>query len=368
MNPEERFDALEHAYGGLSDQMAVLLSSVETLLARMNNLDTQAVQPPQNTTPTSRAPPVKTTTPNVTDERSSCLKPASPSEYDGDCAKGRAFLNSCSLYINLCPMQFKDDAQKVCWVLSYMKTGRAAVWADRVMHCRVTFADFREFEASFICTFYPENEATDAMMKLESSQYYQGRRSVDAYADEFEDLVEKAGYTDNLAIVLKFRRGLNPLIQDKVAEMVKDRPRDDDPDGWHAAARQCDLNRRANEAFHSSATRKPPPPMVNPNLPRVALPTGQWSRATQLTAPPTQKIPVDPRPLPPGIPMEVDAAKRKGMPAFACYRCGDTGHRARDCQRGFDIRLLSEGEREDLLEDIMALKDKAEEDFQACSE
>jgi hypothetical protein len=58
-----------------------------------------------------------------------------------------------------------------------------------------------------------------------------------------------SGYTDPIAIVLKFRRGLNATMQDKIAESGTDRLRDNDHQGWYAAARRFDLNRLANEAF-----------------------------------------------------------------------------------------------------------------------
>ena len=59
---------------------------------------------------------------------------------------------------------------------------------------------------------------------------------VDAYVNEFEDLIDLSGYLDDLAIVLKFRRGLNPTLQDKIAESSRDRPPDNVPDKWYAAA------------------------------------------------------------------------------------------------------------------------------------
>jgi len=41
-------------------------------------------------------------------------------------------------------------------------------------------------------------------MRLESDCYFQGKQMVDAYVDKFEDLIDLSGYSDNLAIVLKF--------------------------------------------------------------------------------------------------------------------------------------------------------------------
>jgi hypothetical protein len=73
-----------------------------------------------------------------------------------------------------------------------------------------------------------------------------------------------SGYTDPIAIVLKFRRGLNPTMQDKIAELGTDRPRDNNHQGWYAAARRFDLNRLANEAFRYASRR----PTVQSTMPR----------------------------------------------------------------------------------------------------
>jgi len=50
-----------------------------------------------------------------------CLRPATPSEFTGDCMKGCAFLNSCDLHIGLAPIQFANDQARIYWVLSFMK-------------------------------------------------------------------------------------------------------------------------------------------------------------------------------------------------------------------------------------------------------
>jgi hypothetical protein len=66
--------------------------------------------------------------------------------------------------------------------------------------------------------------------------YYQCKRNVEAYIDEFKDLVDLSGYTDPIAIVLKFRRGLNPTTQDKITKSGMDRLGDTDFNGWFKAA------------------------------------------------------------------------------------------------------------------------------------
>jgi hypothetical protein len=59
-------------------------------------------------------------------------------------------------------------------------------------------------------------------MRLESDHYFQGQQNVEAYINKFKDLINMSGYTDPIAIVLKFRRGLNVTTQDKIAESGTD--------------------------------------------------------------------------------------------------------------------------------------------------
>jgi hypothetical protein len=107
---------------------------------------------------------------------------------------------------------------------------------------KMCFASWDEFRDEFMAAFCPENEVTTALMRLESDQYFQGKRNVEAYIDEFKDLVDLSRYTDPIAIVLKFRRGLNPTTQDRIAESGTDRPQDRDFEGWFKAACCRDLD------------------------------------------------------------------------------------------------------------------------------
>ena len=117
------------------------------------------------------------------------------------------------------------------------------------------YGSWDAFQKVFIETFCPENESTHALMHLESDRYFQGKRTVDTYVNEFEDLINLLGYSDDLTIVLKFRCGLNPILQDKITESSRDRLLDNAPDKWYAATRRFNQNHLANEAFHSARVR-----------------------------------------------------------------------------------------------------------------
>jgi hypothetical protein len=56
------------------------------------------------------------------------------------------------------------------------------------------------------------------------------------YIDKFKDLIDLSGYTDLIAIVLKFCRGLNSTTQDIIAKLGTDRLSDMDFNGWFKAA------------------------------------------------------------------------------------------------------------------------------------
>jgi len=51
-------------------------------------------------------------------------------------------------------------------------------------------------------------EAT-AINVLETTTYFQGKRSVDDYLDQFRDLIYNSRYTDPKTVVVKFRQGLD---------------------------------------------------------------------------------------------------------------------------------------------------------------
>jgi len=57
--------------------------------------------------------PIPSTQPTPVTPKAHGLKPALLLEFDGDCTKGMAFLNSCQVYICLCPNSFTDEQAKI---------------------------------------------------------------------------------------------------------------------------------------------------------------------------------------------------------------------------------------------------------------
>jgi hypothetical protein len=194
----------------------------------------------RNVTPPPPASPPPVTTP-LKVSHPSRVHPGAPSNFDGDRAQGRAFLTSCELYISLSQSDFVEDQVRIHWALSYFKGRRAATFAECIIQQemrtgKMCFASWDELREEFTAVFCPENEATTALMRLESDRYFQGKWNIEAYIDEFKDLVNLSGYTDPIAIMLKFRCSLNPTTQNRIAESGMDRLQDRDFDGWFKAA------------------------------------------------------------------------------------------------------------------------------------
>jgi len=65
--------------------------------------------------------------------------------------------------------------------------------------------------------------------------------------------------------------------------------------------------------------------------------------------------------------MDVDAVqKTRSLPLRGCYRCGEANHLVKDCPHHLDVQRLTVEQREELIEDLMALKDAVEEE-EVCS-
>jgi hypothetical protein len=220
---EERFQQMEKRLNEQAEATRAMNETLNKFLAVMANQEaTRNVAPP----PPASSPPV--TTP-LKASHPSRVNPGAPSNFDGDRVQGHAFLTSCELYILLSQSDFVEDQVRIHWALSYFKGGCAATFAERVIRQemrsgKMCFASWDEFREEFTVVFCLENEATTALMRLESDRYFQGKRNIEAYIDKFKDLINLSGYTDPIAIVLKFRCSLNPTTQDRIAESGIDRP------------------------------------------------------------------------------------------------------------------------------------------------
>jgi len=345
----------------IEDKLANQQAQNAQMLEALNNtLRLLAGMQPQNF-PAATAPaplPVASATKTKND-----LKPSPPPNFDGDRQKGRGFINACQAYFRLRPDNFPDEQVKIRWVMTFMNQGRAQKWANRIYRWESTptnngndyFVDWDDFRSRFRTEFYPLHSEAAATNRLEGIAYFQGRRTVDDYLDDFRDLISDSGYADPKTIVVKFRRGLNPTIADAVATMAAGRPDDLDPEAWYEAAIRIDQNQATNAAFRSAHTPAPQPKSfsvgaVKPttDFRAAPLPSRQNPPRFAHTAP----TPGNP------VPMDIDAAKRHGKLPPNCFRCGRLGHVINDCPQPMDIRTMGREEADFLMGHLSARMDE----------
>ena len=61
--------------------------------------------------------------------------------------------------------------------------------------------------------------------------------------------------------------------------------------------------------------------------------------------------------------MDVDAVqKTRSLPPQGCYRCEEASHLVKDCLHYLDVQKLTVEQWEELIEDLMALKNAVEEE------
>ena len=65
---------------------------------------------------------------------------------------------------------------------------------------------------------------------------------VEEYIDQFAELIDLAKYHDNKMIMIKFRKGLEPGMQNRVTLLGSRAPHFDYPEGWYEAARRVVRN------------------------------------------------------------------------------------------------------------------------------
>jgi len=61
--------------------------------------------------------------------------------------------------------------------------------------------------------------------------------------------------------------------------------------------------------------------------------------------------------------MDVDTVwKMRPTPLRGCYRCGEPNHLVKDCPHRLDVQRLTTEQQEELIKDLMALKDAVAEE------
>ncbi|KAG5640640.1 hypothetical protein DXG03_007699 [Asterophora parasitica] len=135
------------------------------------------------------------------------LCPSLPLIYDGAHGTGCDFINACNLYVGLCPKQFSNNHITISWALTFMQQGQVAKFVVHVFQfsgAKKLFWDWDQFVSIFADEFYDPNKVVNALLVLESSDYYQNGHSIDVYIDSFKLLWNQSQYSDGHHLIIKF--------------------------------------------------------------------------------------------------------------------------------------------------------------------
>jgi len=130
---------LQHHLHKLTERQNVSENNINTTLAaltaQLQQLTQLVANPPPlpilNTSPPPVPSPPASPPPAPTARR---MRPklSCPPDFSEERHNGRAFLNSCSLYICLVPEQFHDEEERILWALTFFKSGCAAKSSENV--------------------------------------------------------------------------------------------------------------------------------------------------------------------------------------------------------------------------------------------
>src|SRR6202795_4240006 len=335
-------------------QHASILTAITELTAKMSvsvqqnaNAIANAVATPVYSFPPPPPPVPQRSRPKV----------ATPETFDGDRLKGRAFLTSCQLYFTLRRSEFRDNEEKIRWILSYMKSGCAAVFAQRLLRTKTELGTFpfpslRAFLKHFDEEFCPENERAVALTTLVSGGYYQGRKSVNEYIDNFKELINLARASDAAVNVMTFRKGLDPTIEKDIAVSQYPIPLAA-LQAWYERSRRYDMSRRTHDAFVGGHTRP-----VGPSMPTRSffnkLPVP--SHGASGPPPPPQRFDATrPRPA-----TNIPDGRHQHKSDDNCELCGLPGHKGRNCFVHRRVRAMATEDRNEWVSNFLAGLDAAD--------
>ena len=112
----KRLEFLETKFEELKVQNKTILLQIEAIAEQLDKSEKGVSRKPDG--------------PEKPLENAGKLNLANPNDFKGDCLKRQVFLHSCELYIWLTPQQFLQVQLAIHWTLSFMKSGRASLFAQ----------------------------------------------------------------------------------------------------------------------------------------------------------------------------------------------------------------------------------------------
>jgi hypothetical protein len=252
------------------------------------------------------------------------LKPARPDTFSGDRSVRKEWIRTVRHYMDLRPQDFRSDAVRIGWTLSFFKEGRANSFAQEAHDYKERHGDkwkwptWDEFLTVYRVEFYEQEAETVAFLKLEASDYFQGKRTVSDYCDAFQKLIQEAGLTDPRTIVSKFRRGLRRDVDEDISPKIGLIL--DDPERWYSKAKESELVTKFTKAYHEIGTAP-----TRSFIPYRSMATQDRSTPDVRSAS-ESKPPAASTPAPAKTPAKPQADRTKFKSRLNCWNCGKEGH------------------------------------------
>ena len=294
------------------------LASTEAALAEIRSL-LRGLQPTQPAPPPVSASPTPAYA-SVPAPHSLTIRPrlAEPPRFNGNRSEGRSFIDALQLYY--LSAGFPSDQHAIIWALGYFDSGRAEQLRREFLEGTRQWPTWVAFISELKEEFHPIDEVARNVVLLETNGYYQRSRSMDEYIDSFKQICRDAGHTldgsrSDLAAILvaKFRRGMNTEVMTQIARSGTFRPADNDLLGWFDSARRLARADAENQAF-LSASRAPSAPL---NRVYAPVPSQNVVYAPPAGPPPLPAYRAPSPVLPPGEPMDIGRARRRGLSTSA---------------------------------------------------
>ncbi|KJA14032.1 hypothetical protein HYPSUDRAFT_467255 [Hypholoma sublateritium FD-334 SS-4] len=196
-----------------------------------------------------------------------------PDIYDGNKRNFHRFWQQVQLYILASPKQFTLDAQKIAFVLSYLRKGDADSWAESFQMQKAAessgsdtdLGKWSDFVTDITKAFKSEYAAKDALTDL-SNLFLKKNTTAEDHIAQFKTLVVKAGLKEEKDLCAKFEQSLSPRLR----RLISYRGDPKTLQAWYDAATTMDHTDRqlneSNQRFLAQHRAEPKQISNKPNL------------------------------------------------------------------------------------------------------